>query len=254
MPSPKKAAGARILSDCNGVGWTYDANLAELRRRVAGPVRYYVIASIDASSDRFVQNGSAPNFAGGFITLCTCKHRMRTAHSAEDWVGQWVAGFTRKALGHQLVYLMRIGWAFDSHRDLGGSRVLPARTKHLKSAHINTNGDVFEYREGSPHSPASYEPPHPAHSHANPASWHRDVGYRGRKRPAALLVGDPTATFIWTRPMITISEPPYRGHRGPLGAKAFLAKLCVDSVKLGRRVSRTKPSCGVSCVPKRGPC
>lgn len=236
-----------MIADYSRDGWRCDAALAELARQVSGKVCYYVVASVDVIDERFVQRGSAPNFAGQCITLCTCKHAMRAGRSAEAWVGMWVAGFTRKALGHHLIYLMRIGWAFESHRDLAQSSVLPARTKRAKSATIHMDGDLYEYLKGPPLSPTSYKPPHPGHSHADPQSWHRDVGYQGRKRPAALLVGDPAATFIWTHPMITTSDPPHHGHRGPDDAAAFLATLSAGPTRGGDRISRSRASGRLRC-------
>lgn len=43
----------------------------------------YILTTIeidkdDPSDKTFIQTGSAPNFQGGHITLCSCKHYMRT--------------------------------------------------------------------------------------------------------------------------------------------------------------------------------
>jgi len=54
----------------------------------------YIIATIKLRDSRFVRTGSAPNFQGGRITLCTCKHFMRTFLDKDAWVGKWIAGFT----------------------------------------------------------------------------------------------------------------------------------------------------------------
>jgi hypothetical protein len=70
--------------------------LKSLRHRIGNRIQVtytYVISSVRHRDNRFIQTGSGPNFQGGFITLCTCKHHMRSARDAEDWprlLGSWL--------------------------------------------------------------------------------------------------------------------------------------------------------------------
>jgi hypothetical protein len=71
----------------------------------------YVITTVKNRGGQLVQNGSAPNFQGGMITLCTCKHPMRSFLEPDEWKGTWIAGFTTVTAGqggNALVYLMEI--------------------------------------------------------------------------------------------------------------------------------------------------
>ncbi len=169
----------------------------------------YVVASVANEGGRFAQRGSGPNFQGGAITLCTCKHRMRSYRDPEEWKGRWIAGFTGLGAGegkNALVYLMKIGHAFESHHDLWNSGEIPAETKRAKSAKRSRHGDLFEPVAGSvdPYDPRSYHPPREAHPHCGGDLWHADVRYAGarRAREAALLVGDPALSFLWDHPTI----------------------------------------------------
>lgn len=47
----------------------------------------YIINTIKNRRGRFVQVGSAPNFQGDLITLCTCKAWMRTYKDVSSWKG-----------------------------------------------------------------------------------------------------------------------------------------------------------------------
>ena len=177
----------------------------------------YIARSVQEVGGRFEQLGSAPNFQGDYVTLCTCKHHMRTFLACDDWAGTWVAGFTGVTTGaHQndLVYLMRIGQAFPSHADLWDCVDIPETTKEAKAADDNVFGDVFRPKSNvaDAHSPGSYVPPTCEHSHWLGDAWHKDVHYRRNGRAAALLVGDPRHTFIWDRPMIHCKRQLYRGQ------------------------------------------
>lgn len=199
----------------------------------------YIITSVELSDDRFVQQGSAPNWQGKYLTLCTCKHRMRTSVSCKDWSGRWVAGFTSRRKmppPHKLVYLMRVGWAFDSHLNMWRSPDLPQDMKRAKAAHLDKYGDLFwpKYRSLDPDNPSRYEPgnyrpPIAGHGHKPLSGWHNDIchiGFGGR--PAALLVGDPDYTFIWRGPSVCTLRQLWIGHKKwPL--RDFLSQLKEDS-------------------------
>ena len=171
----------------------------------------YVVRTIKRQGSGFVQSGSGPNFQGGRITLCTCKHRMRTYLDADSWRGVWVAGFSGVNVTDRengLVYLMQVDWAFESHCELW--QWLPAKVRRAKAAHLHKLGDVFKpktdcIRPDGPtrFEPANYVPPRPDHSHASSDDWYRDVSYEGcGGRRAALLVGDPERSFLWSTPIV----------------------------------------------------
>ena len=129
--------GHQPLSQKMKLGRNMDMSLSTLHTLAAGQaiVYCYVIASMRIREGKFVQTGCGPNFEGGLITLCTCKHRMRTAIDIEDWPDAWIAGFTGSSAGEAanfLVYLMQVEHAFASHRDLWFSTALSSETKRAK--------------------------------------------------------------------------------------------------------------------------
>ncbi|MDP9238224.1 MAG: hypothetical protein M3P30_12660 [Chloroflexota bacterium] len=180
-----------------------------------GIVYCYIVDTIEYRGQVFCQTGTGPNFQGDLITLCTCKHYMRSGREIADWRGQWVAGFSgkHKVEGdplHYLVYLMKVADAYASHQDLWAQ--LSSEARHGKAAHLNRLGDVYQPRAkvGDPFDYRSYQEPGPNHSHCN-GDWHKDiddVGYGGRRPP--LLVGDPQFSFLWNKPMIALPLPPDR--------------------------------------------
>src|SRR5262245_37737818 len=95
----------------------------------------YVVRTVNWNyrTAMFEQHGSAPNFQGDVLTLCTCKHQMRTSRAAEDWKGVWLAGVTSRTIHdgkHWLFYLAKIEWAHKSHADLWAStKATPERRK-----------------------------------------------------------------------------------------------------------------------------
>jgi hypothetical protein len=196
-------------------------DLATLRERIPeGPatIYCYVMTTLKQREGTLVHLGSGPNIQGGLITLCTCKHLMRTYPDVKP--GTWIAGFTgsrketarRPAMPNTLFYLTRVEHAFPSHMALWRSRLVPQHSKRRKSARRNPLGDLFE-----PHQDAheafdagSYHPPIPGHSHAPEhqwpgGQWHRDITYANRSgRHPARLVGHAELSFVWTRPMIQL--------------------------------------------------
>jgi len=170
-------------------------------------MRLYVVKSIKGDDNgRMVQRGSGPNIMGGAITLCTCKHWMRTYDSPEEWKGKWIIGISgvngnpRRAV----FYMMKVKEAFPSHLDLWrSSQVLSAGARKVKAANEHRLGDLFEPKDdnGDAQDPANYVKPIDGHSHDS--EWHRDICYSGVSgRPPALLVGDPGRSFVWTKPML----------------------------------------------------
>ncbi|MDP9379131.1 MAG: hypothetical protein M3Q29_03100 [Chloroflexota bacterium] len=188
-------------------------NLDSLRERIGANndvVYSYVVASIRCEREHFVQLGSAPNFQGDLITLCTCKHQMRSRLDAHSWIGKWVAGFSGRGATRDgrryLVYLMRIRQAFKSQQELW--LALAEHTRQAKSSVTQRLGDLYEPEQppGDPFDPHSYLAPRVDHTHAAHNGWYRDIAYTGRsKRRPALLVGDARQTFLWNRPLLAAS-------------------------------------------------
>lgn len=194
----------------------------------------YVISTIKNHNEYFCQTGSAPNFQGNLITLCTCKRYMRTFMKPEEWIGKWIAGFSGVAAGNgcnTIVYLMKVGHAFDSHQSFWLSREIPEETKQVKSADGNKFGDVYRPKEplGDPYDPKSYRPPTKAHVHFANKEWHRDINYRFRDRKDALLVGNSIYSFLWNKPMLLYKNG--RIHRGQ--KKMYLSTLLDQLEEVG---------------------
>ncbi|MBK4736794.1 hypothetical protein [Noviherbaspirillum pedocola] len=203
----------------------------ELRQRIgqAGDpgvmeVYAYAVTSVEPYADLFLQTGSGPNFAGGLITLCTCKHEMRTAHSSQQWSQGdfWIAGLSswdvKFGKRQSLVYLMRVAAAYDSQAALVEALRQSGRNDIVesKSASANVLGDLYLPKKALPTLADrlivdNYLPPilgHAHHGHPQDTEWEADIRHIGKNtRPAALLVGDPEWSFTWDRPMVVRSHP-----------------------------------------------
>ena len=129
--------------------------LDELSIRIASfqqsIVYSYIVDTVEYHEGRLYQTGSGPNFQGGLITLCSCKHFMRTFLDVESWKGIWVAGFTssRDLNQNKLFYLMKISEASESHSELWASDLIPEETKIAKGAHLDRFGDMYQPRKES---------------------------------------------------------------------------------------------------------
>ncbi len=193
----------------------------------------YIVDTIKNHSGRFMQTGSGPNFQGDFITLCTCKHKMRTYNTVNSWKGMWVAGFIGINVceqGNALVYLMKISHTFASHHRLWISEEIPDSAKQAKLANLHKFGDLFKPKAtnlnkfGNPShpqdisleelsaqfNPENYESPCEDHVHCEigecdeEKNWCNDIDYVNHRsgRRAILLVGDPEYSFLWDEPKI----------------------------------------------------
>jgi hypothetical protein len=188
----------------------------------------YVVGTVkrNRTITGFEQHGSAPNFQGDVLTLCSCKHQMRAGRSCDDWKGVWLAGFTSRTIDdgrHWLFYLARIELTFESHADLWSK--LNAHSRKAKSANENFLGDVFKPTTPIPTGDARFDPDHyqrpEFHTHSWHVKngmhdgWHNDIAYRHAKRYGhpALLMADPLLTFIWDKPMIYLNENHCRNYR-----------------------------------------
>jgi hypothetical protein len=196
--------------------------VATLRQKVIfdqAIVYFYVIATVENRGEYFVQKGCGPNFQGDLMTLCTCKHYMRSFFDADAWKNKWVAGFTgvKAGNGHNaLVYLMRISQAFESHYEFWTTKTISTKAKRAKAAHLHIHGDIYKPRGATddPFDPQNYVAPLDSHVHAKDNDWYKDISYVGCSgRKAALLAGDPKYSFLWDKPMIFYPSPLGRGQR-----------------------------------------
>ena len=216
-----------------------DLSLDTLLGRVGKPTAAaysYIVRTVTWDEESFVQKGSAPNFQGGVLTLCTCKHQMRAGRDAPAWIGSWLVGFTSRTLledQHWLFFLAKIDFAFASHADLWEH--LPAKAQRAKAAHRNFLGDVFEPMTplttlDGRYDPSSYRAPDEqkhSHSHeSNPFGWHNDINYAStrKKRHPSLLLADPKLTFMWTKPSIAL-QPDHCRDYSKQSLTQLLAKL-----------------------------
>jgi len=139
---------------------------------VQGRAYSYVITTVKLKKGGyFEQHGSAPNFQGDFVTLCTCKHQMRASQSAAEWeTNVWVAGFTSRCLHegkHWLFYLMKVDKAFESQSDLWYG--MSSTVRQAKAARKHFLGDMFEPKRHGLTGDARYLPSRyytpPIHAH-----------------------------------------------------------------------------------------
>jgi hypothetical protein len=175
----------------------------------------YVIATIKNQEGTFIQEGSGPNFQGDYITLCTCKHKMRCYKDIKP--GTWIAGFSNVKAGNgkqALVYLMKIQHTFESHQNLWFDKRIPARTKLAKAAHRHKCGDLYmpKSRNIGGFKTKNYEPPREGHSHKE--NWHYDIRYPDYLgRTAKLVIGNQKLSFLWNRPMLFSPEIQCQGEK-----------------------------------------
>jgi hypothetical protein len=181
----------------------------------SAPIYYYVMSSVRSHNNTLQHIGSGPNWQGGVITLCTCKHLMRTYPYCKQ--GTWIAGFSNFKAGegnNSLIYLMRVGQTYKSHCALWHS--LPEEIREAKASDMNPLGDVYrplgrEIQE-SPFDPAMYRKPCRNHSHER--GWSKDIKYKAKKGiHPLLLVGDVKYSFVWNQCMITLGHSIGRGQR-----------------------------------------
>jgi len=190
------------------LGRNADVDVRALREKLrgqSGTFHCYVVRTVEWQDGEFVQTGSGPNFGGDLITLCTCKRQMRSRTTLAAWRDAWVAGFTSVGLVpggphvNYLVYLMKVGAAYASHRDLWNA-LTPAQ-QDAKAADINPLGDVFRPRAplGDWFDPRSYVPPSEDHVHCPDHYWLVDIN---DPRHPPLLAGDRDFSFVWSQPVI----------------------------------------------------
>jgi hypothetical protein len=176
------------------------------------PVYVYIVTTIKTISPDYElhQTGNAPNFAGGRITLCTCKHKDRatfwpSSDTNDPWKNVWVAGLTSKTEdpSRALAYLMYVEHSFQNQLDLW--RALPNRCRQAKCASRSGIGDLYEPKSwavNDPHDPSNYyRPPIGRHVHSSnddPDKWHEDIQHWGKgSRSHRLLLGQNAHSYRW---------------------------------------------------------
>ena len=225
--SPKKSLLSGMVGDYplprkGRMARHFDYSKEQLKNSICGlylnqDVYLYVINTIEISdSGVFIQRGSGPNFQGSEVTLCTCKHFMRSFRTPERWENTWVAGFCSSRYGHEnsIVYLMQIDAAYEDFCSLWLD--LPERSRKTKDATGNCLGDIYRPARLclNPKSHECYETPVEGHSHKskiNPAGWIWDIEAAFKGRSPALLRGSPKNTFLWSKPQLRL---PFILHRG----------------------------------------
>ncbi len=221
-PSGKNEPNYQPLPSSGPLKQMSNYRLERLKARIKSqnflaPIYCYIMTSIQNGDNTLQHIGSGPNWQGGIITLCTCKHLMRTFRTIEDWPGTWVAGFSNIRAGdgkNVLIYLMRVEHAFESHYDLW--HALPSRVRLAKATDTNTLGDVYKPlgadTQEDPFNICRYHQPHP--SHKRKYEMIKDINYRRNdNHRAALLVGDVKYSFIWDQCKITFKDNIGRGQR-----------------------------------------
>jgi hypothetical protein len=200
-----------------GTAWS----LPELERKIPAklldrPAYIYVVTTAELlPNGAFNQTGSAPNFNGGRITLCTCKHKDRSSpppqncrgpNPQDPWQDVWVGGICSATVlrPRALFYLMLIEKTYANHQiiwsALGGPKA--------KSAYRNPIGDIYEplaSAASNPWSQNSYQPRLSTHVHAKNARTHdiEQSFYRPARHPR-LFLGDKRRSHLWSSPTITL--------------------------------------------------
>lgn len=186
--------------------------------------------------------GSGPNIAGGRITLCTCKRKMRTspvflAPALRSRI--WIAGFSRSTLDGKnwLFYLMKVGETFDSQREIYERLKSNPDVLEKKLATDFVLGDIFVPKNPcrSEFDPSCYKPPHPNHAHTQPPhrdTWKNDINFQGYGgRYPKMLLGDEVDSYCYPNGKIFLNtvKPMTQGNRRMSG-EDFLALLNDSSV------------------------
>jgi hypothetical protein len=206
--------------DTGALSQHLDLDKARLEEMIEGhsdAVYAYVMSTVVLERNQLWQTGTGPNLQGGYITLCTCKHRMRASLPCKDWPNKWVAGFTSLDCGrrHWLFYLAKVKEAHESQSELWYSGSLSDQTLEAKSTRYSTLGDLYEPKSelGAVYDPGNYHTPISGHRHysnVNDHKWKIDIDYSRKKlkvkakRQPSLLICDPEFSFIWRVPSLYV--------------------------------------------------
>ena len=177
--------------------------------------------------------GSGPNLDGGRITLCTCKHKMRTSPVFDDDDLKsriWIAGFSSSRGGQEnwLFYLMKIGGVFASQRDI--YQELKKADRNVlanKLASKNVLGDIFEPINPcrNPLNPDDYKKPHPEHRHRLDDLWRSDIKSEYCGRNPKMLLGDKKASYCYSVGKIKLNAKRMTQGYSRMSGEEFLHRL-----------------------------
>lgn len=179
---------------------------------------FYKLSTVLPSEDstEFRHIGSGPNFQGGLISQCTCRHDIRAKwYSLKEWKSKWIAGITSKTnLGASyLFYLIKVQKTFSSYKSLFDYYTqIDPQIIEAKSAEVNRLGDLYIPNE---HITDLYDLDnyryHPEHSHRDEKNRLKDINYpkytqhymkSGTSKHATLLLGDPNHSYLWSKPLM----------------------------------------------------
>jgi hypothetical protein len=162
------------------------------------------------------QTRSTPNWEGGLVTFCNCKHNMRT-YQRDTWVGAWLVGLCPKECeDNTMLFAGRIDRAFDSHYGLSHMvyRDYPQVALH-KLAHTNPRGDLYIPKHGFNLASSGRRYHH--NTYIEPVNHCRAVETY-RKSPGSTMRADGTVPKWWRdleylqrgiRPQVFILQPCY---------------------------------------------
>lgn len=183
---------------------------SHLKSNLKEEVYSYVIASIVYVDNTFYQAGCGPNFEGGIITLCTCKHYMRAYKEPRDWKDKWICGLVNLNNKTYLQYLMQVENAVNNMYDL--CELLPPKVVKVKSASLNVFGDVYTPKKSlnndkDKYNVSNYNIPIGGHKHEKDYKDDIYYKYQNLNRCSSFLVGDPENSFIWTEAKVEVRHP-----------------------------------------------
>lgn len=189
----------------------------KLKNSLNDLIYLYVLTTTSYQKNKLTQKGSAPNLEGGIITLCTCKHRMRTYPDVTK--GVWIAGITNKytgpnskneqRAGNLLFYLFKIDKYFESQYDLYNYlKNKESEAFKKKSAEQNTFGDLYTPLRNisEKHNPENYIPVNEDHVHFRDEIWKYDIEkYNNKNHKLLLGHRGRENNFVWDEPKIRLS-------------------------------------------------
>lgn len=214
-----------------------DLSLEQLAERVGRThprrrVYPYVVATVKSHHGKFAQTGGSPNFQGGFVTLCDCKHHLRSFRAICDPGGVWIAGITGphvSARHRRYLYFLMYAEPVCSHAAMWHR--LPESARAAKSAARDPFGDLYEptddLRGEAAFHASNYRPPIGGHVHGDNDAWRIDIEKAYGDRRPCLLLGVPRLSFIWSRPgpWLVESRPLPRPPASSEEISAFLFRL-----------------------------
>jgi hypothetical protein len=234
--------GKKRVSQPVALAETYAAPPSEILRsliRGNDVVLAYVVRTckpkLDGAGASVVleHTGSGPNMAGGRITLCTCKHLMRTSpvFRGDDLQSNiWIAGFSSSSVDGKnwLYYLMKVDQKFDSQREIYGylKKAIPDVLKK-KLATKNERGDIFEptNSRSKQFDPDDYKNPHKNHCHIEGDKWKRDIDCQYHGRRPGMLLGDEVNSYCYPNGKIFLNTKPMTQGNRRMRGEDFLGSL-----------------------------